>query len=171
MTKLQGRLRVNEQIRAREVRVIDASGQRAGIMPLADALRLAESQDLDLVEVAPMATPPVCRIMDFGKFRYQQKKRAQESRRKQSFVQVKEVKVGSRTDEHDIDFKIGHIKKFLEQGHRVKVSVFFRGREITHPDLGREMLARVYTKLEGAATVEGEPRLDGRNMSMILVPK
>ena len=129
-------------------------------------------QELDLVEIAPNASPPVCRIMDYGKFRYLQKKKDQESRKHQTQVMVKEVKLGARTSEHDVDFKINHIRRFLEKKHRVKVSVFFRGREITHPEIGKEMLGRVYEKIEDVAALETpEPRMEGRNMSMLVVPR
>jgi translation initiation factor IF-3 len=153
------------------VRVIDADGAQLGVLPTQEALRIAETKDLDLVEIAATATPPVCRIMDFGKFRYEKKKKAQESRKKQVYVTVKEVKMGSRTSEHDVDFKVSHIRKFLERSQRVKVSVFFRGREITHPELGREMLLRVFEKVKDLSNMELSPRLEGRNMSMMLQPR
>jgi translation initiation factor IF-3 len=153
------------------VRVVDASGEQLGIMPLEEALRLAEGQELDLVEVAAVATPPVCRIMDFGKYQYTQKKKAQESRKKSSAVVVKEVKIRSRTDQHDVGFKIGHIRRFLEKGHRVKVSVFFRGREITHLDLGQEMLDRVYEEIKDLAQIDVKARLDGRHLAMLVAPR
>jgi translation initiation factor IF-3 len=150
---------------------VDADGKQLGILAIQEALRLAESQELDLVEVAATATPPVCRIMDFGKFRYQQKKKAQESKRKQTFVLLKEVKLGAQTDRHDIGFKVAHIRRFLEKGHRVKVSVFFRGRSITHPELGREMLGKVYEQIQDVAQIDAQARLDGRNMSMLVSPR
>ncbi|HXG17875.1 MAG TPA: translation initiation factor IF-3 [Methylomirabilota bacterium] len=164
-------VRINQQIRAREVRVIDADGTQVGIMPLGEALRLAESKELDLVEVSPTATPPVCRIMDYGKFRYLQKKKVQESRKHQTQVLVKEVKLGSRTSEHDIDFKVNHIRRFLEKKQRVKVSVLFRGREITHPEIGKEMLDKVVEKVQDIGSPEGQARLEGRNMSILMVPR
>jgi translation initiation factor IF-3 len=136
-----------------------------------DALRLAQQKELDLVEVAPTANPPVCRIMDFGKFRYAQKKKAQESRKKSTATILKEVKVGSQTSTHDVDFKVGHIRTFLGEGHRVKVSVFFRGRAITHPELGRAMLDRIAEKVSDVAVIEQSARLEGRSMSMMLVAK
>jgi translation initiation factor IF-3 len=151
--------------------VVDAGGEQLGIMPLEEALRLAEGQELDLVEVAAVATPPVCRIMDFGKYQYTQKKKAQESRKKSSAVVVKEVKIRSRTDQHDVGFKIGHIRRFLEKGHRVKVSVFFRGREITHLDLGQEMLDRVYEEIKDLAQIDVKARLDGRHLAMLVAPR
>ncbi len=137
-------------------------------MPLAQAQAIADERHLDLVEVASNANPPVCRIMDYHKYRYEQRKRAQESKRKATAV--KEVKIRSRTEKHDIEFKIGHIRRFLEKGHRVKISVFFKGREITRPDLGREMLDRVLEEIADVATPEGEPRMEGRHMSVLVVP-
>ncbi len=152
--------------------MVDADGEQIGIRPLGEAFRNALGQELDLVEIAPNASPPVCRIMDYGKFRYLQKKKDQESRKHQTQVMVKEVKLGARTSEHDVDFKINHIRRFLEKKHRVKVSVFFRGREITHPEIGKEMLVRVYEKIEDVAALETpEPRMEGRNMSMLVVPR
>jgi translation initiation factor IF-3 len=140
-------------------------------MLLENALKLADSQGFDLVEVAPEAQPPVCRVLDYGKFRYLQKKKEQDARKKQTFVSVKEVKVGSRTDPHDLIFKVRHVRRFLENGERVKVSVFFRGREITHPELGKEMLNSVLAQVQDIAKVDVPPRLEGRNMAMFLSPK
>jgi translation initiation factor IF-3 len=162
---------VNNQIRAREIRVIGADGAQLGVMTPGDALRLAQQKELDLVEVAASATPPVCRIMDYGKYRYTQKKKAQESRKKSTAVILKEVKVGSMTSVHDVDFKVGHIRGFLGEGHRVKVSVFFRGRSITHPELGRAMLDKIAEKVSDIASVEQPPRMEGRSMSMMLIAK
>ena len=153
------------------MRVIDPEGKQAGVMSLGDALRLAESKELDLVEVSPTATPPVCRVMDYGKFRYLQKKKVQESRKHQTQVLVKEVKLGSRTSEHDIDFKVNHIRRFLEKKQRVKVSVFFRGREITHPEIGKEMIGKVVEKIQDIGAPEGQARMEGRNMSVLVVPR
>jgi translation initiation factor IF-3 len=151
--------------------VIEADGKQSGIMPLGEALRLAEGKELDLVEVSPTATPPVCRIMDYGKFRYLQKKKVQESRKNQTQVLVKEVKLGSRTSEHDLDFKVNHIRRFLEKKQRVKVSVLFRGREITHPEIGREMLDKVVDKVQDVGSLDGQARMEGRNMSVLVVPR
>jgi len=162
---------VNGQIRARQLRVIDADGAQLGVMAAEDALRIAQQRDLDLVEVAAAANPPVCRIMDYGKFRYAQKKKAQESRKKSAATVLKEVKVGSQTSTHDVDFKVGHIRGFLSEGHRVKVSVFFRGRSITHPELGKAMLDRIADKVADVATVEQQARMEGRSMSMMLIGK
>lgn len=140
-------------------------------MHLAEALRLTEERELDLVEISPTASPPVCRIMDYGKYRYLQKKKAQESRKNQTQVLVKEVKLGSRTNDHDIDFKVNNIRRFLEKKQRVKVSIFFRGREITHPEIGKDLLDKVFQKIEDIGTIENQARLEGRNMSMLIVPR
>ena len=162
---------MNGQIRARQVRVIDADGAQLGVMTAEDALRIAQQRELDLVEVAATANPPVCRVMDYGKFRYAQKKKAQESRKKSAATVLKEVKVGSQTSTHDVDFKVGHIRGFLSEGHRVKVSVFFRGRSITHPELGKAMLDRIADKVADVASVEQQARMEGRSMSMMLIAK
>ena len=140
-------------------------------MPLHEALKLAESQGLDLVEVAPEAQPPVCRVLDYGKFRYLQKKKSHGTKKKQTFVAVKEVKMGSRTDRHDLVYKVRNIRRFIERGQRVKVSVFFRGREITHPEFGRQMLEGVLGQVQDIAKLDISPRLEGRNMAMLLTPK
>jgi len=153
------------------VRVIDSDGGQLGVMTPEEAQRIAEQRDLDLVEVAPNAAPPVCRIMDYGKFRYAQKKKAQESRKKSGASQVKEVKVGAYTGTHDVSVKVDHVRDFLADGHRVKVSVFFRGRSITHPELGEKMLKRISETLADAAVVEHPPRMEGRSMSIMLVAK
>lgn len=163
--------RINHQIRAREVRIIGADGAQLGVMTLYEALKLAESQALDLVEVAAEAQPPVCRVMDYGKFRYLQKKKAHGAKKKQTFVAIKEVKMGSRTDPHDLMYKVRNIRRFIERGQRVKVSVFFRGREITHPELGKEMLSGVLSQVHDIAKLDVPPRMEGRNMSMLITPK
>ncbi len=162
---------VNEQIRAREVRVVDSEGNQLGIMPLRDALRVAAEKNLDLVAVAPNAKPPVCRIMDFGKYKYEQSKREKESRRNQKIITLKEVKVRPNIEDHDFLVKLKNARRFLEDGDKVKATVMFRGREITHPELGRRLLIRLAKELEGLATVEREPKVEGRNMVMILNPK
>ncbi len=140
-------------------------------MPLHEALKIVESQGLDLVEVAPEAQPPVCRVMDYGKFRYLQKKKSQGATKKQTFVAIKEVKMGSRTDSHDLVYKVRNIRRFIERGQRVKVSVFFRGREITHPQLGKVRLDEVLNQVQDIAKLDIAPRLEGRNMAMLLTPK
>ena len=152
------------------MRLVADDGEQLGIMSLRDAQQIADSRSLDLVEVAPDANPPVLRIMDYHKFRYEQRKKTAESKKKSSATSVKEVKIRSRTEAHDIEFKIGHIRRFLAKGHRVKISVFFKGREITRPDLGRESLDRVLEEIKEEATPEGEPRMEGRNMSVMVVP-
>jgi translation initiation factor IF-3 len=154
------------------VRLIDSKGEQLGIMTMADAREIAEQRNMDLVEVAGDATPPVVRIMDFHKFRYEERKKVQESRKKSTAPaqQMKEVKLRSRTEAHDIEFKTSHIKRFLAAGHRVKVTVFFKGREITRPDMGKAMLYKVLASIADVAQPDGEPRLEGRNMSVIVVP-
>ena len=134
-------------------------------------MKVAETHSLDLVEVAPEAQPPVCRVLDYGKYRYTQKKKDQGSRKKQAFVTVKEVKVGSRTDPHDLVYKVRNIRRFIERGERVRVSVFFRGREITHPELGREMLDGVLAQVQDVAKLDASPRMEGRSLAMLLAPK
>lgn len=162
---------MNERIRAPEVRVIGPEGDQLGIMPIKQALDAAREDGMDLVEVAPNADPPVCKIMDYGKFKYQKSKRAQEAKKKQTVIQVKEVKFRPKTDEHDIQFKIRHIQRFLGQKDKVKVTILFRGREIAHKDRGMDVLKRVQEELEDMATVEMTPRMEGRTMIMILAPK
>jgi len=157
-------------IRAREVRVIGADGQQLGIMAVGDAQQIADEKSLDLVEVAPTANPPVCRVMDFHKFRYEQRKKGADSKKKSTASSVKEVKIRSRTEAHDLAFKTAHIRRFLELGHRVKISVFFKGREIARPELGRATLDKMLQSIADAASAEGDPRMEGRNLSVMLVP-
>ena len=140
-------------------------------MSLQEALALADSQQLDLVEVSPTAVPPVCRIMDYGKFKYQQSKKMQEAKKKQTQVQVKEVKLRPKTDDHDLEFKVKHVRRFLEEGNKAKVTLVFRGREITHTELGLKVLERVASELEDVAIVEFKPKMEGRSMFMIVAPK
>jgi translation initiation factor IF-3 len=156
-----------------EVRVINADGEQLGILPVAEALRLAEEAGLDLVEVSPKAVPPVCRIMDFGKYKYLQKKKAAEANRNATKSQLKEVKLRPKTDEHDFNFKLDHIKRFLQEGHKAKVTIMFRGREIVHQEIGKahlDKMAKAVTEA-GIGVVESVARLEGRNMTMILAPK
>jgi translation initiation factor IF-3 len=162
---------INWDIRAPEVRVIDADGKQVGILPLKEAMKIAEEKGLDLVEVAPNSQPPVCRVMNYGKYKYQQNKRIQEARKHQTVIHVKEVKVRPRTEEHDFQFKLGHVKRFLDEGNKVKISVLFRGREIAHPEFGKEMLNRFVEGVKDFTVIEQAPRLEGRNMVMILAPK
>ena len=157
-------------IRVPQVRVIDNEGNQLGVMATKDALAAAEGGGLDLVEVAPTANPPVCRIMDYGKYKYQMSKKSKEAKKKQTVISIKEIKLRGKTEEHDFQFKVRNIRRFLDEGDKVKVSIIFKGREITHTQLGMGMLKRVSEELKEVATVEASPRLDGRNMSMILAP-
>ncbi|MDA8310383.1 MAG: translation initiation factor IF-3 [Actinomycetota bacterium] len=162
--------RINDRIRAREVRLVDPDGQQLGIKPLPEALSIARGFDMDLVEVAPMANPPVCRIMDYGKFKFDEAQRAKESRRKAVHVGLKEMKYRPKIGPGDFDTKTRQVAKFLEDGHKVKITIMFRGREVFHPELGKKILDRIAEQTDGAAKVEAEPRLDGRNMVMVLAP-
>jgi translation initiation factor IF-3 len=162
---------VNAQIRAPQVRVIGPEGEQIGVLSSREALERAQEMNLDLVEVAPNADPPVCKLMDYGKFRYQQQKRAHEAKKKQTVIQVKEVKVRPKIDEHDYQFKLKHVKRFLEGGDKAKVSVVFRGREIVHRDLGRKILDRFIEETQELGEVEMMPKMEGRNMTMILTAK
>jgi translation initiation factor IF-3 len=165
------RVRINEQIKVPEVRLISADGAQVGVMPTKEALTRAVEANLDLVEVAPQAVPPVCRIMDYGKYKYQQSKKQQEARRRQTTIQVKEIKVRPKIEEHDMAFKLRNAKRFLSEGDKVKISVIFRGREIAHTDRGFRLLALMTEALVEVATVEQHPKLEGRNLSMIVTPK
>lgn len=167
----EGRIRVNERIRAREIRVIDEDGHQLGVMHPQDALRMARERELDLVEVAPNGQPPVCRIMDFGKYLYQMSKRAHEARRHQKQVLVKEIKLRPQTDEHDYQFKKNHIIRFLSDGNKARISVEFKGREITHKEIGRKMIDRLIAELKEMAELEKSPAMEGRYLTAILAPK
>lgn len=162
--------RVNALIRAPQVRVIDQDGEQLGIMSARDALAEAESRGLDLVEVAPQADPPVCRIMDYGKFKYKQKKRAHEAKKHQKTIQIKEVKFRPKIDEHDYNFKKNHVVRFLEAGHHVKVVIMYRGREIVHSELGGRILDRLIEDVGDLAKVERDRQMEGRTMTLMLVP-
>jgi translation initiation factor IF-3 len=163
--------RVNEAIRAREVRLIDATGKNLGIVSRLDALARASEAGLDLVEVAPDADPPVCKILDYGKFKYQEQKKAAEARKRQKVVEVKEIKMRPNIDDHDYDVKMRAIRRFFDAGDKVKVTLRFRGREMAHQELGMELLKRVRAETEAIAKVEAEPRLEGRQMVMVLAPR
>jgi translation initiation factor IF-3 len=163
-------VRINREIRAREVRVIDSEGKQLGILPLVEALRVAANADLDLVEVSPKSEPPVCRIMDFGKFKYQQSKKAHDAKKKQAVVHLKEVKLRAKTEEHDLEFKLRHIERFLKEGNKTKVTIIFRGREITHSDLGKQMMGRITEKAKEWGKIEQPAKFEGRNYVMILAP-
>jgi len=162
--------RVNSEIRASEVLLIDDQGNKVGILPTSEALQMSEERDLDLVEVAPLAKPPVCRILDYGKYRFQQQKRDKDARKKQKNQTVKEMKMRPKIDQHDYDFKVKAIKSFLSGGHRVKVSIFFRGREMTFLDRGREVLNKVRNDVDPIGKVEMEPRMEGSYMRMMVCP-
>ncbi len=164
-------MRRNDMIRAKEVRVIGAEGDQLGILPRNEAVAMAREAGMDLVEVAATTDPPVCRIMDYGKFKYEQQKEKAEAKKRQSVVQIKEIKVRPKTDDHDYDTKIRHIRRFLEDGDRCKVTVFFRGREIVHKDRGLAILDRMVRDLADVAKLEQEPRAEGRTLQMLLVPK
>jgi translation initiation factor IF-3 len=162
--------RVNSEIRAAEILLIDDQGNKLGVVSTTEALRLSEERELDLVEVAPLANPPVCRILDYGKYRFQQQKRDKDARKKQKNQSVKEIKMRPKIDQHDYDFKVRAIKSFLSDGHRVKVSIFFRGREMAFLDRGREVLNRVRNDVEPLGKVETEPRMEGAYMRMMVSP-
>jgi translation initiation factor IF-3 len=149
---------------------VGPDGTQVGIVSVAEALRLAQDADLDLVEVAPQANPPVCRIMDYGKYKYERAMRQKEARKKQSRVEVKEIKFRPKIDRHDYETKKGHVIRFLEHGARVKVTIMFRGREMAHTELGTRILDRLVEDLDGLATVDQRPKLDGRNMVMVIAP-
>ncbi|MBV1726518.1 MAG: translation initiation factor IF-3 [Eubacteriales bacterium] len=163
-------LRINQGIRAREVRLIGAEGEQLGIVPFFDALRMAEEKGFDLVEVAPQARPVVCKIMDYGRYKYEQSKRDKESRKKQHVVSLKEVKMRPNIEDHDFDVKAKNAIRFLQDGDKVKVTLMFRGREIVHPHLGQQILRKLAEQVQDMATVERHPKLEGRNMIMILAP-
>ena len=152
------------------MRLVDPDGQQLGIKPLPEALSIARGLDMDLVEVAPMANPPVCRIMDYGKFKFDEAQRAKESRRKAVHVGIKEMKYRPKIGPGDFETKTRQVARFLDEGHKVKITIMFRGREVFHPEQGKRILDRIAEKMDGAAKVEAEPRLDGRNMVMVLAP-
>ncbi len=163
--------RINEEIRAREVRVVSVDNDQLGIMSVRDALAMAEEQHLDLVEVAPNGKPPVCRIMNYGKYRYEQQKREKEAKKKQKTFTLKEVKLRPHIEDHDFYVKLKNAAKFLGDGNKVKVTIMFRGRELSHPELGLNVLTRFAGELTDQAVVEKEAKLEGRNMTMILAKK
>ncbi len=163
-------VRVNREIHAKEVRVIDPNGKQLGILPLVEALKAAQSFDLDLVEVSPKSNPPVCKIMDYGKFKYQQSKKAHEAKKRQAVQHIKEVKLRPKTEEHDFQFKLKHIERFLKDGNKTKVTIVFRGREMAHPEMGKNILLRIIEGIKDFGKVEQSPKLDGRNLTMVLAP-
>jgi translation initiation factor IF-3 len=163
-------VRINDRIRAREVFLVGAEGEQLGVKPLPEALAAARQLELDLVEVAPNANPPVCRVMDYGRFVYEQEQRRRQSRRKATNVVIKEMKFRPKIDEHDYTTKMKHVTRFLGEGNKVKLTIMFRGREMAHPELGAKILRRVADDVSEFAIVESEPRQDGRNMTMVLHP-
>lgn len=165
------KLRINTRIRAQEVLLIGADGRRIGVKPLQEALSLAAQEGMDLVEVDPLASPPVCRLLDYGKFRYEQTKRERAARKRQRTVEIKEVRLRPRIGQHDLQIKVGQARRFLEEGNRVKVTLRFRGREGTHTDIARALLQDVATMLEKWAEVEQAPASGGRDMTMLLAPR
>ncbi|MCK4728428.1 MAG: translation initiation factor IF-3 [Desulfobacterales bacterium] len=171
MKNIAKRINVNRRIRAKEVRLIDSDGKQVGVVPVREALAIAESHGLDLVEVAPNVSPPVCRIMDYGRYKYQQNKKLQEAKKRQSTSQVKEIKIRPMTGEHDLQVKMRRIKRFLHNRDKVKVTIMFRGREMAHTDLGAALLQRVVEEISELAVVEQEARREGRVMVMVLAPK
>src|SRR5689334_23950791 len=163
-------LRINHRIRVPEIRVI-AEEEQLGVMPTHEALRLAEERGLDLVEISPRAFPPVCRIMDYGKYKYEEAKKKQQQRKKASTVETKEIKFRPKTEEHDMAFKVKHVRRFLETGNKVRLAVVFRGREITHPQTGMAVLNKVVDLCNDIAAVEATPNMEGRRMIMVIAPK
>jgi len=163
--------RINENIRVKEIRVVDEDGKQLGVLQTREALRLAEEKQLDLVEIAPQAKPPVCRIMDYGKFKFEQSKREKEARKNQRIINMKEVKLRPNIDDHDFEVKAKNAIRFLKDGDKVKLTIMFRGRQIVHPDLGKKLLLRMAEQVTELANVERQPKLEGKNMIMILAPK
>ena len=165
-------LRINDLIRVREVRLIDAEGNQLGIIPTPEAMEMAREAGIDLVEIAPNAKPPVCKILDYGKYKFEQEKKIKESRKKQKLLKLKEIRMQPKIEKHDLGFKSKHVQEFLDEGNKVKVTVRFRGRELAHTELGRGVLERVTENLDdGSFSVDRKPQMEGRFMSMILAPK
>jgi len=162
---------MNEDIRVREVRLIDENGDNVGVVPIAEALARAVAAGLDLVEISPDARPPVTKVLDYGKFKYQEQKKAAEARKRQKIVEIKEIKMRPSIDDHDYDVKMRSMKRFFDDGDKVKVTLRFRGRELSHQELGWQVLQRVKADTEPVAKVESEPRMEGRQMVMVLAPR
>jgi translation initiation factor IF-3 len=162
---------MNEDIRVREVRLIDENGDNVGVVPIADALARAVAAGLDLVEISPDAKPPVTKVLDYGKYKYQEQKKAAEARKRQKIVEIKEIKMRPSIDDHDYDVKMRSMKRFFDDGDKVKVTLRFRGRELSHQELGWQVLQRVKADTEPHAKVESEPRMEGRQMVMVLAPR
>lgn len=164
-------LRINEQIRVREVRLIDEKGEQRGIIPTLEAIRIARDIGLDLVEVAPQSMPPVCKLLNYGKFKFEQEKKVKDSRKRTKVGELKEIRMQPKIAGHDLDFKSAHVREFLEQGFKVKVTIRFRGRELAHTEIGEQVLKKVLARLEGYYIMEKLPLMEGRFMSMVLQPK
>lgn len=164
-------LRINERIRTSEVRLIDDNGEQKGIVPTAEAIKMARAMGLDLVEVSPTAKPPVCKLLDYGKYKFEQEKKSKESKKRQKAVRLKEIRMQPKIDIHDLMFKTKHIREFLDEGFKVKVTIRFRGRELAHTELGRNVLDKVLELLEDSYTLDKSPSMEGRFMSMFLSPK
>ena len=168
---ISNELRINEEIRAKEIRVVSSDGEQLGILSVKDAIKLAQEKELDLVEVAPAAKPPVCRIMDYGKYRYEQSKREREARKKQRVIEVKEVRMTPKIEAHDFQVKVKAAQKFLKDGDKVKAIIRFRGREIVHAELGQTLLMQLYDTVRDSAVIEREPKIEGKSMIMIIAGK
>ena len=164
-------LRINDMIRVREVRLIDDEGNQMGIVPTLDALKMADDKGLDLVEIAPNANPPVCKILDYGKYKFELEKKNRENKKKQKLQELKEIRMQPKIDEHDLQFKTRHVRDFLDKGAKVKVTIRFRGRELAHTDRGRDVLHKVLDLLERDVSVDRPPTMEGRFMSMIISAK
>ncbi len=164
-------LRINEQIRVREVRLVDDQGEQKGIVATLEAIKMARDLGLDLVEVAPQSVPPVCKLLNYGKFKFEQEKKIKESRKKIRVGEMKEIRMQPKIAGHDLDFKSEHVREFLEDGFKVKVTIRFRGRELAHTEIGEQVLKRVLARLEGFYVMEKLPSMEGRFMSMVLQPK
>ena len=162
---------INEEIRDREVRVVDQNGEQLGVMSSRDALALAEERQLDLVKIAPQARPPVCKLMDYGKYRFEQSKKEREFRKNQKVITVKEVRLSATIEDHDIDVKFKNAVKFLKDGNKVKVTIRFRGRQITHSEIGRQVMVEFADRIKEYGTVDKAPAIEGRNMSMFISPR
>ena len=162
---------INEEIRDREVRVVDQNGEQLGVMSGRDALALAEERQLDLVKIAPQARPPVCKLMDYGKYRFEQSKKEREFRKNQKVITVKEVRLSATIEDHDIDVKFKNAVKFLKEGNKVKVTIRFRGRQITHSEIGRQVMTEFAERIKEYGTVDKAPQIEGRNMSMFISPR
>ena len=162
---------INEEIRDREVRVVDQNGEQMGVFPIREALALAEERQLDLVKIAPQARPPVCKLMDYGKYRFEQSKKEREFRKNQKVITVKEVRLSATIEDHDVDDKNKNAVKFLKDGNKVKVTIRFRGRQITHSEIGRQVMSEFAERIKEFGTVDKAPQIEGRNMSMFITPR